>query len=286
MKRLLDSRGFDADICFANVSLRHAPLFHDSATYTMQTRVNQKLDIETVDANKRFRDRKRAVNSTIRKYGLTCRVTHSQEDFDFFYHRMAKPLINKFGDAAMEATYDDLKLFFEKGILLLVLYEGEPISGVLCYEDKGTFVAYRSGLRDGDPSYLKMGAMSAWYYYLMEYAREQGYQKVDFMNSLPFLNNGVYLTKQHWGAKTGAFEGATSRVYLFNRGSSKKFARIIDTIPLIIHTRNGIEGVISLPDDIELTPELEQKLSSQYGAPGLYGLQILRSTGTMEQIIL
>lgn len=287
LERLLNSSKLDADICFANVPLHHAPLFHDSAAYIMQTRVRQTLDTTTeLDANKRYRDRKRDVNRTNRKFGLTCRISHSPDDFDFFYHRMAKPLTIKFGDAAMEDTYDDLKLFFEKGVLLLVVCEGVPISGVLCYEHEVTFVAYRSGLLDGDPSYLKMGAMSAWYLFLIEYAREQGYEKVDFMNSIPFLNIGVYVTKQHWGATAESCEGATSWVYLFKRCNSETFSRIVENIPLIVHTQNGLEGVISFSDENDLTPEIEQKLTSKYGAPGLYGLQILRSNGAIKHIIL
>lgn len=287
LKHLLGSSRLDADICFANVALSYAPLFHDSATYTMQTRVRQTLDITSVlDANKRYRDRKRGVNSTNRKFGLTCRISHSLADFDYFFHRMSQPLVKMFGDVAMIDPYEEMKFFFEKGVLIFVLHNGEPISGVLCYGDQRLFTAYRSGLLDGDPSYLKMGAMSAWYFFLLEYAREQGYEKVDFMNSIPLLNNGVYMTKQHWGANSEPYEGATSWVYLFKRCSSETFARIVENIPLIVHTKNGLEGVISIPDEIDLSPEFEQKLSSQYGAPGLYGLQILRSSGTIEQIIL
>ncbi|MDD2736004.1 MAG: GNAT family N-acetyltransferase [Desulfuromonadaceae bacterium] len=288
LKRLLNSPRLDADICFANVPLRHARLFHDSATYIMQTRVNQKLDIETaLESNSRYIvQRKEVSRKKIKKFGLTQRISHNSEDLAFFYHRMSQPLIRKFGDAVMRDSYDELKSVFEKGVLIFVLYNGEPISGVLCYEDKGLFTAYRSGLLDGDPSYLKMGATSAFYFYFLEYAREHGCQTVDLMQSLPFLNDGVYRHKQHWGAKTGAFEGATSWVYLFNRSSSETFARFIENIPLIVHTKNGLEGVISLADDIELTTELEQKLSSQYGDPGIYGLQIVRSNGIVEQIIL
>ena len=183
-------------------------------------------------------------------------------------------------------TYEEMRRIFEKGVLILVLYNEKRISAALCYENNGTLVYYRSGLLDGEQTYLDMGAMSATYFFLFEYACQQGYQKIDFMRCLPFLNDGVYMHKQEWGATTEPFEGATSWVYLFNRGSSETLARVVKNIPLIVHTNNGLEGVVTVPDEHDLTPELEQKLSSQYSAPGLYGLQVLRSNGTIEQIIL
>lgn len=285
LKRMIKSPGLDAEICIANVSLKYGHLLRDCATFKMQTRVTQKIYIANgLETNKCYRDRRRDEGRVIRKFGLTCRISHSLDDFDFFYHRMSRPLIRKFGDAVIVDTYEEMKQIFEKGVLILVHYKGEPISGVLCYENQGVFTAYRSGLLDGEQSYLKMGAMSAWYYFLLEYAIQQGFQEVNFMQSLPILNDGVYLHKQHWGAKTVPFEGAQSKVYLFNRSSSEILARVIETIPLIVHTGNGLEGVVSIPDEQVLTPEFEKKISQQYSAPGLVGLHMLRPHGPAEHI--
>jgi len=285
LKKRIESSKLDADICLANVSLQYAPIFAESATFTMQTRVRQTLDIKSaLETNKRYRDRRRAVNSKIRKFGLTHRISDSAEDFDLFYNRMALPLINKFGDAAIEANYEELKPFFDKGLILFVLHDGNPVSGVLFYENNGILTAYRAGLLDGKAEYVNIGAMSAWYFFLLEYARQQGYQKVDFMRSMPFLNDGVYMTKQHWGASSEPFEEASTIVYLFNRSSSDTLARVVENIPLITRTQNGLEGVVSIGDEHALTSNLEQKLTRQYGETGLVGLKILRPNGAVDHI--
>jgi len=286
LKRLLVSPDINADICIANVAVRHAPLFHDSATFIMQTRVRQTLDMASApDKNKRYRDARKRIEKKIRKSDLTHRISHSVDDFDHFYHRMYKPLIRKFGHTAMDMSYEDLKSIFENGLLILVLYNGEPVSGLICLETKDLIVSYRLGLLDANQAYLDMGAQSACYYFFFEYASHHGYQKIDFMRSLPFLNDGVYMHKRLLGARTETFEDATTWAYLFNLGSSETLARVIEVIPMISHSAKGLQGVVTIPDEDVLTSIRQKELFQQYGAPGLTGLHIVREKGGAEQIV-
>ena len=78
--------------------------------------------------------------------------------------------------------------------------EDQPISAGLCSQEKKTIIFYRVGVIDQD--YRKKGAQSAVYYFLVRYAKDQNFDKIDLTLSRFLLRDGVYLSKREWGART------------------------------------------------------------------------------------
>jgi hypothetical protein len=283
---LMGSTKLDADVCFVNVAQRHASLFETRAIFKMQTRVSQSLDlIDAGENNKRFRDARKRVQKKLKKSGLTYRITREEEDFKFFYHRMSKPLVKKFGDAAMEMSYMDMKSVFEQGLLMFIQYNGEPVAGLVCVEQYPTIVSYRLGVLDGDQYYTEMGAQAACYYFLFEYASQQGFQQVDFMRCLPFLNDGVYVHKRLWGAQVGPYAEASSWVYLFKCSDALSFYRVMENLFPIVHTDQGLFGVVPVGGEAGLTTAMQHEMIRQYGDPGLSGLYIITESGKTERML-
>jgi hypothetical protein len=135
------------------------------------------------------------------KAGYTYRISRSREDFDLFYDRMHVPLVTQRHtvDAFVDTPERLLKLM-DQGFLLLVLdRDGQPIAGDLDHLSGDTFFGVACGVLDGDPALLDEGALSAIYYYALQWCHENGIRRCDIAEVRPFIEDGVYQYKRRWG---------------------------------------------------------------------------------------
>ena len=58
-----------------------------------------------------------------------------------------------------------------------------------------------NGVINGDYEYIKKGAESALYYFLIDWAMRQGIKIFDFGDCRPFSTDGVFQYKKKWGAE-------------------------------------------------------------------------------------
>ncbi|MEY2689642.1 MAG: hypothetical protein RL375_3841, partial [Pseudomonadota bacterium] len=99
---------------------------------------------------KEFSKKRRQVTNEFReKHGLECRVSHDPADFDRFYHRMFVPHIQRrYGDLADIDSHAQLKQFFDRGMLFLVMSDGKEVAGALSELVDGHLLFRRSGVLD------------------------------------------------------------------------------------------------------------------------------------------
>ena len=55
------------------------------------------------------------------------------------------------------------------------------------------------GVRNGNVEYIEQGAVTASYYFTIHWAKNEGFQRIDFGLSRPFLKDGVFVYKKRWG---------------------------------------------------------------------------------------
>jgi len=279
LKKTVSDASRSMDICIAVLPKQYDSEFQPMDGFKSQEDVRQVIDTsgsmeEIMGA---FHQKKRQwANTLIKRNDLTCRISRDLRDLDLFYHRMHVPHIQKrYGDLSYLESFEEMKTFFLKGFLLLVLKGGEAIAGALCLTEGDALTFRRTGVLHGDESYVKMGAQLALYYFNIVYAKEHGIGKVDAMKSRPFLNDGVYRTKREWGAAVLPDDEAESWVYYFNLGAPDKMAHFYEQNPVIVHTKTGLKGIVGVSKGSELSPEVQSDLTDRYYAPGLNGLMFL-----------
>ena len=136
----------------------------------------------------------------IEKYGLSYEITKDFDRLKFFFNHMYMPYsIMKYGKLSIVGNLFHLSQIFENGLLLMVKKQDQWIAGFLIEVKDKIVCARYSGVKDGDFEYVKNGALAACYYFTISWARDQGYEWVDFGHCRPFFNDGAFRHKETWG---------------------------------------------------------------------------------------
>lgn len=264
------------DLCIAVLPKKYDVTFKEICAFKGDECVGQMIDISgTLDEiKKNFHKKKRQIsNNLIPNSGLTYRISNDVKDFNLFYHQMFLPLMqNKHGENATIESYEEMMQHFQQGFLLLVLNGDQAVAGALCLVKDNALVFRRSGVLHGDEAYMKMGAQHALYLFNMIHAKELGLAFVDTMKSTSVMNDGVYRTKREWGAAVYPDDESESWVYSFIPRYTEKIAAFFESNPMIVHTAEGLCGLVGVNGPIA---EQEKDLQKKYYAPGLKGLLVL-----------
>jgi hypothetical protein len=136
----------------------------------------------------------------VTKYKYTYEIIRDPARFEYFYHHMYLPYANyKYGELSLVGGFPYLRKIFERGVLLLVNRGNECIAGFLIEMHEKIVSARYSGVSDGKIKYVEEGALAACYYFTISWAKEKGYEWIDFGHCRPFFNDGAFLHKKKWG---------------------------------------------------------------------------------------
>jgi hypothetical protein len=196
------AREADLVIIERNNLLNWTPTYGDWVTsptwVRMVIELNPNDDWATVESG--FKKHSKNIRR-FKKSGFTYRISRSMEDFDLFYDQMYVPLVTQRHtvDAFVDSRKHLLKLF-KQGFLLMILdQDGNPIAGDLDHINGDTLFGIACGVRDGDQNLLEEGALSAIYYYALQWCHENGIRRCDIAEVRPFIEDGVYQYKRRWG---------------------------------------------------------------------------------------
>ena len=163
----------------------------------------------------------------IKKYGYTYKISKDPNDFNFFYNKMYIPYVAKrHKNSLSKMSYETIKNNFENGELILINKRDKTISGgIINYSlMQGIPRGTQLGVCNGDFEYVKEGALVAYYYYAINYLKENGYKTFSLGGTRPFFNDGVLQHKLGWGAKIMCESSNAFLLYrLSNKSSLKKF---------------------------------------------------------------
>jgi hypothetical protein len=136
-----------------------------------------------------------------RRAGYTYRISRDIQDFDFFYDRMYVPLVTKrHNEEAFVDSRAHLLSYFQRGFLLVIYdRDGQPVAADLDYTNGDMLFGIACGVLDGRDDILEEGALSAIYYYVLQWAHENRVQRCDICEVRPFVQDGVYQYKRRWG---------------------------------------------------------------------------------------
>jgi Acetyltransferase (GNAT) domain len=218
----------------------------------------------------------------IRKAGLQSRISREPADFDLFYHRMFLPHVRKqYGDRAYVDPYDEIKPWFERGLLILVEQAGNPVAGGLCAVEGDALVFYRTGVLEGDYELVKKGAQAAIYYFMLSYAKERNLKRVNFLMSHAFVHNGVYKHKAGWGAKASPDDKAVQSLLYFLPDGNAKTVFFLEKNPIIVGDEDGtLDVVTGWSGTAEEFAAAKAEILRVCMAPGIRRLIVRSASGT------
>ena len=284
LRKLVRPPMLDADLCIAvlpsgcEAMLRGLYAFR-GGDYVRQV-IDTSADWEVIKS--RFHKKKRQISNNIPARGvMSFRISRDAGDFDFFYHRMHLPHIRKqFGERSDIDSYEFMKEYFSRGFLLLVMMDGQSVTGALSLVENGVLIFRRTGVLDGNEEHIRSGAQMALYYFQLLLAKEWRLRELDTMSCRPFLNDSVYRTKREWGAAVYPDRWTGNRVYYFVPRYSGAAARFFANNPAIVNTEDGLMGIAGMDGPAGISEETGRDLYRRFHAPGLGGLLLVSSRDT------
>lgn len=138
----------------------------------------------------------------IRQHGLRYEVTQDERAFERFYHEMYLPYANQtYAGMMFLMSHADLRAFIPQSELLWVKNDAEEVAGLMLRHDGAIIRMYALGVKNGDPQYVKSGALAAAYCFAILHLTERGAQRLHLGGSRPFLRDGVLQYKKKWGIR-------------------------------------------------------------------------------------
>jgi hypothetical protein len=129
--------------------------------------------------------------------------TQAQQDLDFWYDRMYCPYIySRFGEYGVVLREKEfMQEIFDLGGLILVKHGVDPICGMLAILIDDLCEAWDMGVIDARFDLVKQGANVALWWYMLDWARQQGAKRFDFGASMAMAANGTFNFKRQWGTR-------------------------------------------------------------------------------------
>ena len=134
---------------------------------------------------------------------MTYDITRDPQTIADFYNAMYLPYVHRVhGNRTMSTPWEELEPELDRSELMLLERDGEAIAGNLMVDLGNQRMRARAlGVKDGDPQYVKQGALAALYHYEVDYLSRRGYEKIHYGASRPFLKDGALGFKKKYGAR-------------------------------------------------------------------------------------
>jgi hypothetical protein len=211
--------------------------------------------------------------------------TTTQESIEEFYDTMYLPFVtHKHAEDSIIATRRQVIKRATQGTLLRVTRAGEVVAAGVIYLEQNVLYFLWMGI---PPSYLDAppeGAISALYFFGIQYAFERGCSAVDFTGTRAFLEDGAFRFKRKWG---GIIEDtfSPSSILIAPARLSNQAVRLFENLPILVRGSEGLEAVVVSQDET-LEGVTLSRLRKEYACLGMARLTILKVSGKNETISL
>lgn len=215
-----------------------------------------------------------------KRHPYSYEITHDPAVLDLFYHRMYVPYANlRYGQTSETSDFHHIRSQFKQGWILLVRNGPDCVAGVFMSAKGNTLVLSHLGVMDARLEYLRMGALTALYYFSITWARENNYKRVDFGHCKSFLNDGVFKYKKRWGMSISRSDRLTGILAIKINNHCPAIKSWLAHNPFILEDGKRLIGFILSENASELSLVEVQDLVGSYDIPGLDGLVICCAQG-------
>jgi len=273
--KLAKERSGDYALVIIDVQVPWYRLFKSPHAFLIPCWIRGEVDLAV--ASGQFK-RSESVKSDLRKIrqnDLQYRVTRDEHEFDHFYHRMYLPYVTRtFGDRAYSMTYAEMMKELDHCELLLVKDDADDVAGMILVYDGAEVRAWSLGVKDGDPAYVKAGALAALYYFSMSHLINKGYQRLHLGATRAFLRDGVLLYKKKWGTR---IVGSSRRWFVLNplRNIIGVKAFLANN-PFVFESDGRLNGALFVGQGPSFADDEVHKLQKDCRELGIQSLKIFR----------
>ncbi len=221
----------------------------------------------------------------IRKYGYEHETSHSDQDFELFYHDMYLPSMKvRHAELASPESFREAYQYFRHGWLFLVKRDGNYVSGGLCQARQGVVNFKLTGVIKADEQLMHEGAQAAVYYAVIHWANQEGYETVNFEGCRSYVGTGLFQYKRKWGSAVNLPPHQHKQIWIKVLRNTPAVFRFLRDNPCIIFDEKGkLQALIVTEDPAGVTPEIEATWRKKYETPGLNGLLILSMADLLKE---
>lgn len=221
----------------------------------------------------------------IRKYGYEYETSHSDQDFELFYHDMYLPSMQvRHAELASPESFREAYQYFRHGWLFLVKRDGNYVSGGLCQARQGVVNFKLTGVIKADEQLMHEGAQAAVYYAVIHWANQEGYETVNFEGCRSYVGTGLFQYKRKWGSAVNLPPHQHKQIWIKVLRNTPAVFRFLRDNPCIIFDEKGkLQALIVTEDPAGVTPEIEATWRKKYETPGLNGLLILSMADLLKE---
>ena len=210
----------ESDVVLAEVHRRFVPSFLRGGWLIVPETVRWSQEVSELPAPHPSKSL-RSDMAKLRKHGYVMEEADSDADWQEFYDHMLLPHARaRFENRALLPGRYLLTRFKSTGQLLFVRRGDVRVAGACVLPGAKTALLERLGVRTGDETRLREGALSALYLLTFEWAREQGYEYFDAGTTLPFPDDGLARFKSKFGLVPEPNPLAFSTGFLVRPGST------------------------------------------------------------------
>jgi hypothetical protein len=183
------------DVVIAEVHRWMAERFRRAGWLIVPQAVRWHGDLATILSSPGFRESL----ANARKQGFRIEQTASAADWDYFYSEMLEPQASAPHSSVWLPSSRLLAELAHAGSLHLITRGGERVAGVCTVPLRESLWLAVSAVRQGHPALIQQGVDFALFALIIEWARAQGYHRIDAGRTSPFLKDGLQQFNRMWG---------------------------------------------------------------------------------------
>jgi GNAT superfamily N-acetyltransferase len=232
------------------------------------------LDPQTVKYVKRSQ---RENLRRIRKNNLHFQISQDISDVKEFYYQHYIPHSRKrFADSAALVNIHRLEYYLRRGALIFwIMQAGHRLAGGLVIPDGTVLRLAVQGIADGRDDYLRQGASSALYHFVIEWAAEQGFSYLDLGLASPSLSDRILATKKRWGARLEPKASDRYSYAIHWRTCDHNVLRLLHREQLIFRDGAHLSAMTALTPDQPHDHSAIEELARRCWMPGLHRLIVV-----------
>ena len=256
-----------ADLTIVETSWLFSRFLHDNGFFA-SPRLDFVLDITDSFKNiqKRVSEGKRRNLGKVAKANYTFEVTKDLSKLESFYYDMYLPhMLNRHSGCAMPISYPGLKELFLKGELLLVKSGEECISANLLVPHGNELWEPILAVKDVDKQFT-LGSYAVYYFSILV-GIQRGFTRMDFGETSPFIQDGLFQFKRGLGMWVRPAKGSSAQVFgLRFSNAGKVVRRFLFDNPFVFLDDGELSGLVFLEsvDVLSVKPFCVSGLASLY----------------------
>jgi hypothetical protein len=206
-------------------------------------------------------------------------ISKDQKKLEQLYREMYVPHVSeKHGKSAEIVSFAEVEKLFRKGGLLFVKRDGKPVSGAV-YVPQGNELYVPLLNTNQNDKHLEQDANCAALYFLILWAKENGYSSIDYGSCKPFLNDGAFRYKKEWGMKANPIEEKDAKIMAIQFCNFSESTRdFVLSNPFVFSVAGKLRGLVALNS-------VEDLLNSYYvsGLSSLVALCVTQDSQRLKQ---